>query len=332
MQRGVAQWSATETYPEGAIVQHNGIMYRADVENEGRAPDGSPGHWGAPWAPTVAGDDRSHRVVNTELLAKALGTMQPVLDFTPVQQGTGMDQGGNVVKIGWAKDGSGLLVSVDNTNLGAVAFAKQLAAYVTQEWVKGYAVSKAGDTMTGDLSIKRSDDNAKGFLMKRPDGTSQFWLHAAKGYVSLAVMNADGSWRENVLTVRESDFFTTIVGGLSVGSLASVNDLNWGNAGARTAFDGNIWGIRWSTDGKGSPNWLSEWVSALVNGRADWNAVNGKANAGARVQWDSGVNNFGSIERLNGALPAPWVVCGLAGPGNGTANAIAVLGVVLRNQ
>lgn len=40
-----------------------------------------------------------------------------------VQQGTGVGQGANAVKLGWASDGSGrLLVTVDSTNLGALLF------------------------------------------------------------------------------------------------------------------------------------------------------------------------------------------------------------------
>ena len=63
------------------------------------------------------------------------------------------------------------------------------------------------------------------------------------------------------------------------------------------------------------------------------NNVAGKAAAGARVQWDAGVVSFGAVSD-GGAnpLPAPYVVCGLSGPGNGTANAIIVYGVPLRNQ
>ncbi|KML20263.1 MULTISPECIES: phage tail fiber protein [Burkholderia] len=72
--------------------------------------------------------------------------------------------------------------------------------------------------------------------------------------------------------------------------------------------------------------WLSDQLANIDN------AIGSKANAGARVQWDSGVNNFGTVDRLGGALPAPWVVCGLSAPGNGTANAIVVYGVLLRNQ
>ncbi|WP_412022681.1 phage tail protein [Burkholderia cepacia] len=85
-----------------------------------------------------------------------------------------------------------------------------------------------------------------------------------------------------------------------------------------------------NTDGNLYLSWRGVWLSdQLAN--ID-NALGSKAGAGARVQWDSGVNNFGTVDRLNGALPAPWVMCGLSGPGNGTANAIVVYGVLLRNQ
>jgi len=85
-----------------------------------------------------------------------------------------------------------------------------------------------------------------------------------------------------------------------------------------------------TTDGNLNLTWRGRYLSAEIDDI--WGNINARASAGARVQWDSGVNNFGTVDRLNGALPAPWVVCGLSGPGNGTANAITVYGVVLRNQ
>lgn len=85
-----------------------------------------------------------------------------------------------------------------------------------------------------------------------------------------------------------------------------------------------------NTDGNLNLTWRGRYLSAEIDDI--WGNINARASAGARVQWDSGVNNFGTVDRLGGALPAPWVVCGLSGPGNGTANAIVVYGVVLRNQ
>ncbi|WP_322089747.1 phage tail protein [Burkholderia sp. BCC1999] len=85
-----------------------------------------------------------------------------------------------------------------------------------------------------------------------------------------------------------------------------------------------------NTDGNLNLTWRGRYLSAEIDDI--WGNINARAGAGARVQWDSGVNNFGTVDRLGGALPAPWVVCGLSGPGNGTANAIVVYGVLLRNQ
>jgi hypothetical protein len=42
------------------------------------------------------------------------------LGYTPVEQGTGANQGTNAVKIGWSTGAEGLLVSVDNTALGYI--------------------------------------------------------------------------------------------------------------------------------------------------------------------------------------------------------------------
>lgn len=307
MQRGLAEWSATETYPVGAVVQHNGIIYRADVENEGRAPDGSPGQWGAPWAPTVDVDDSSNRVVNTELLAAALKTVQPALGFTPVRQGGGANQGKNVVRIGWAQDGSGLLASVDNTNLGAIAFVKDVNGYATQQWVRDYAAYKGGDTISGRMTFGRDGWQADIQLLNlRPGQNISTFLRASDDGGIEGINSA-----YNSVTWRFDD---------------------WGNLHLRGQ---QILG----TDGNLNLTWRGRHLNAEIDdlwnnihSRATWDAVNGKSNAGARVQWDSGVNNFGTIDRLNGALPAPWVVCGLGGPGNGTANAISVFGVVLRNQ
>ncbi|TES82257.1 phage tail protein [Burkholderia cepacia] len=85
-----------------------------------------------------------------------------------------------------------------------------------------------------------------------------------------------------------------------------------------------------NTDGNLNLTWRGRYLSAEIDDI--WGNINARASAGARVQWDSGVNNFGTVDRLGGALPAPWVMCGLSGPGNGTANAIVVYGVLLRNQ
>ncbi|WP_185734201.1 hypothetical protein [Burkholderia stagnalis] len=98
-------------------------------------------------------NDNGQLVKGIKKIVSDAGTnYQPKLDYTPVQQGTGTGQGQNAVKIGWAKDGSGLRVTVDANDLGLVAFSSQLAAYATQQWVQSNAVQKTGSVMTGPLA------------------------------------------------------------------------------------------------------------------------------------------------------------------------------------
>ncbi len=199
-------------------------------------------------------------------------------------------------------------------------------------------VNKGGDTMTGNLAIKRPDDsNATGVLFQRPDGTNQFWIHGVRGYLAFATMNAKGEWRQNVLTIDESDLSVSLSNNLKVGgSTTSAGDISWGNAGARTAFDGNIWGNRWST-GNG-PGWLSEWVATLVNGRADWKTaenlssrIDGKANAGAQCQKGERSFYFGILnQQLH--LPDPWCIDGLEDPLNARFGETRIYGCWYRNQ
>ncbi|WP_258170703.1 phage tail protein [Burkholderia cepacia] len=156
-------------------------------------------------------------------------------------------------------------------------------------------VNRAGDTMWGRLTLARDGWDA-----------------------DLGLRAADGA--QTFLRARRAGGIEVINNAYSAVTW-SVDD--WGTMYMRGAqilqTNGNLW-----------CEYRGAWMSDILNDL--YNRDNSKANTGARVQWDSGVNNFGTIDRLNGALPAPWVVCGLSGPGNGTANAIVVYGVVLRNQ
>ncbi|MCS6473708.1 hypothetical protein NX871_27750 [Burkholderia thailandensis] len=156
-------------------------------------------------------------------------------------------------------------------------------------------INRGGDTMSGRLFLARDGWDAD-FGLRAADGWQTF-LRARRGGGLELINHA-----YNAITWALDDAGTMYMRGQQI-----------------LQTNGNLW-LSWRGQ------WLSDYVNDVSNG------FNSKANAGARVQWDSGVNNFGTVERLNGALPAPWVVCGLSGPGNGTANAITVYGVVLRNQ
>ncbi|HDR9117324.1 TPA: hypothetical protein QDB15_001068 [Burkholderia vietnamiensis] len=346
-----------------------------------------------------------------KIVADAGANYQPKLDYTPVQQGTGVGQGANTVKMGWAKDGSGLRVTVDTNDLGLLAFASQLAAYASQDWVKGYAVNKAGDTMTGTLTIAVPGGysgvvlSASGYTPRiQTDGAGKFvgvvngantavnmwvydggqvstrsnltvggttvggganatvatdgnvygpvwggWLstYLSNTYVSCSVprmsdrliVSRDG-WQADIqlqnLYSQNSNVYlrARVGGGLDIINSAyngvpwQVSDggETWQNGtahvgGASFQTDGNVWGAAWGND----------YAS---------NVVARKANAGARVQWDSGIVEFdwvgsnNSVVRATIDLPAPYVVTGLrvaANPSIGVA-VIWQRGAVLRNQ
>ncbi|MCA8035384.1 hypothetical protein LGM46_20675 [Burkholderia arboris] len=243
-----------------------------------------------------AGEDNT-KLMTPLRVAQATENKQEALGFTPVQQGTGIDQSQNTVKIGW-KEGVGLKATVDDADLGAIAFREELGAYASQQWVRDYAAHKGGDTITGRVTIARDGWQADFALANRRPGQS----------VATYLRAADGGGIEGINSAYDA---------------VTWRFDDWGNLHLRGQMilqpDGNLW-----------LSWRGRQLSAEIDDiRID---INNRAAVGARVQWDSGVNNFGAVSSLNGALPAPWVVCGLSGPGNGTANAIVVYGVVLRNQ
>ncbi|WP_176317164.1 hypothetical protein [Burkholderia vietnamiensis] len=346
-----------------------------------------------------------------KMVADAGTNYQPKLGYTPVQQGTGVGQGTNAVKIGWAKDGSGLRVTVDASDLGLLAFASQLAAYASQDWVKGYAVNKAGDTMTGPLTIAGPGGyssvilSASGYTPRiQTDGAGKFIgvVNSANTAVNLWVYDAGQVATRSHLTVGG----TTVGGGANATFAADGNVYGpvWGgwlstylsntyvsrsvprmsdrlivsrdgwqaeiqlqnlysqnsNVFLRARIGGGLeiinsaynavawsiddWGTMYmrgqqtlTTDGNLYCSYRSAWMSDILNDL--YNRDNGKANAGARVQWDSGLAEFDYVGSVNSNihgtidLPAPWVVTGLrVNASTSSVTAIWQRGVVLRNQ
>jgi len=343
-----------------------------------------------------------------KMVADAGTNYQPKLGYTPVQQGTGVGQDTNAVKIGWAKDGSGLRVTVDANDLGLLAFASQLSAYASQDWVKEYALNKAGgDTITGWTTIA-IPGGYSGVILKagdyapriQTDGAGKFvgvangantavnlwvydggqvatrsnltvggttvggganatfatdgnvygpvwggWLSAylSNTYVSRGaprmsdrlIVSRDG-WQADIqlqnLYSQNSNVYlrARVGGGLDIINSAynavpwQVSDVGetWQNnnahvGGATFQTDGNVWGSAWGND----------FAS---------NVVARKANGGARVQWDSGVAEWGIMDiGINIAahtidIPAPYVMMGMRKEANNTR--CYLRGVVLRNQ
>ncbi|MDN7412135.1 hypothetical protein QZM42_26740 [Burkholderia vietnamiensis] len=260
-------------------------------------------------AEAEAGKDNT-KLMTPLRVAQATAKKQDALGYTPVQQGTGIGQGPNVVKLGWAKDGSGVLVTVDNTDFGAIALAKQVVGYATQQWVQGYAVSIAAPRMQDRPVVGRDGWQADFALQNRRQG-------------------------QNVTTyLRARDG-----GGLEIINNA-YNGVPWNiSDGGETWQSGNlhVGGSMLQTDGNLLCSFRGAWLNSILDdlyARSENRAV-----AGARVQWDSGLAEFdyvGSVSsNIHGQidLPAPWVVTGLrVAASTSSITAIWQRGVVLRNQ
>ena len=99
-------------------------------------------------------------------MTNALAGKQSALGFTPVQQGGGVDQGPNSIKIGWS--GGGLKATVDATDLGAFWLSSNFnpSDYVAKsELPLGFGVSQEWQDVTGSRSLNVVYTNPTARLM-----------------------------------------------------------------------------------------------------------------------------------------------------------------------
>lgn len=122
---------------------------------------------------TAASDNAVKNAVVTLLtqkqyLTKAQGDTyyHPLLGYTPVQQGTGVGQTNNLVKIGWSA-GNRVLITVDSTNLGAIA---------TDTTGDARWVLRGGDTGVGQIS-----SNAQNLAMSSGNGSNGSYVFRSSG-------------------------------------------------------------------------------------------------------------------------------------------------------
>lgn len=219
-------------------------------------------------------------------------------------------------------------------NTDARGFVAARADGTAQAWIhatmngnySAWATMKPDGNWQSNVIVVYNDDNRVHF-------NSNIHVTALSRFYNRPTLNRDG-WQADIGLRNNRPGFDswTYLRARDGGGLEIIN-------GAYNAVTWSVddWGTMYmrgtqilNTDGNLNLTWRGRYLSAEIDDI--WGNINARASAGARVQWDSGVNNFGTVDRLNGALPAPWVVCGLSGPGNGTANAIVVYGVVLRNQ
>jgi hypothetical protein len=158
-------------YPKGAVLLRadlSGCWFNT-VDNNTTNPDAADGSargwvalnadWNAASGPGVILNRPALATVATsgnyaDLAGKP--AIQPPLGFTPVQQGGGVYQGANKVYVGWRPNGSGLGVTVDQTDEGNVVFEAELQANVAnlQNNINALGGSLQGsiNTLNGQVS------------------------------------------------------------------------------------------------------------------------------------------------------------------------------------
>ena len=109
----------------------------------------SPTFTGLPLAPTAAPGTNTTQLATTAFVTAGLALKQASLGFTPVQQGTGVGQTTNVVKIGWSV-ASKLKATVDSTDLGNIALESYVTTYVPS-YVTSVSQTSAVDATLGRL-------------------------------------------------------------------------------------------------------------------------------------------------------------------------------------
>jgi len=211
-------------------------------------------------AEAEAGKDNT-KLMTPLRVAQATTKKQDALGYTPVQQGTGIGQEPNTVKIGWTA-GVGLKATVDSTDFGAFAFRSDLVEYVTQQWVQGYAV-KSGDGVPYMLTA--NNERSAAWLTINGQSRGMLWTdqnfnpsskapvrvnNGGYGYVisdSGNIITQNWNNRDRVDVYVDGQFQGGMAYTRDVEVKANQSDLNWTN--------GQLDGKFYSTDGRLKPGW-----------------------------------------------------------------------------
>jgi hypothetical protein len=133
------------------------------------------------------------------------------------------------------------------------------------------------------------------------------------GYTAIMRADATNAWvgfinqAGNAWNMDISD-----AGNVNIRGNLTISGAQFAVQGAVMGTDGNINGSVWG-------GWLSTWL-------------NGKANNGAQVQWQSANVSWGPLQNIN-EVSQPYIVTGVySNNGNSTANNIYVWGRTMRNQ
>lgn len=149
-QRGLSEWSATQSYPEGALVQYKNLTYKAKRANTNKKPDEAQfsdwQRWGFTQSELGVATLTGSGV--TQLLT-SINSNDETKSATPKSVKMAYDKGVE------AKSAADTAQRTANDGVSK-ANAAQTSANNANNNANG-RVSKSGDTINGDLSIKRGD-------------------------------------------------------------------------------------------------------------------------------------------------------------------------------
>ncbi|KAB8122190.1 hypothetical protein D3W54_15895 (plasmid) [Komagataeibacter medellinensis] len=151
----------------------------------------SPNLTGTPTTTTPPDGDDSQKICNTAWVNSVITAGK--LGYTPVRQGGVSNQGTNTVYIGWATDGSGLLATVDSSDLGPFAF---------ESWVEGNYLNLTGGNITGTLTLQGTSVATVNTVN---DAETDVKNWTGENYLSLSGGTLNGSLTVNSIIYGNSD-------------------------------------------------------------------------------------------------------------------------------
>lgn len=163
-QRGLSEWSATQTYPEGALVQYKNLTYKAKRANTNKKPDEAKSSDWQRWGFTQS-ELKSATLTESGItqLLTSINSNDETKSATPKSVKMAYDKGVEAEAAAdaaqrTANDGVSRANNAQRTANDGVskANAAQTSANNANDNANG-RVSKSGDTMNGDLLIKRGD-------------------------------------------------------------------------------------------------------------------------------------------------------------------------------
>jgi hypothetical protein len=152
--------------------------------------------------------------------SSAQATAIASLGFTPVQQGTGVGQAGNVIKIGWSS-GAKLLLTVDSTNEGNIA----LETWVTSSIASGVATAESAAQTYANTAQTNATNTA---VAQAQSALSQANAYTAANYVSKALSG-------NEIYIGWSAAGGTLIAQVDSTYLGGIALQSWVTAGVTTA-------------------------------------------------------------------------------------------------